>query len=83
MKPSERDELLGRLDERTRNTYNLMEKQEQHLGKLNNTVAKHSVDINTIKTKQDERNKPSKKTIGGYLTGATAIVVALWKAFVG
>ena len=35
MKPSERDELFGRLDERSANTYTLVEKQEKHLAELN------------------------------------------------
>ena len=83
MKASERDELLGRLDERTRNTYTLMEKQEKHLDKLNGRLDDHSKRLTTVEVLQKERNKPSKKTIGGYLTGATAIVVALWKAFIG
>ncbi len=83
MKASERDELLGRLDERTRNTYTLMEKQEKHLDKLNGRLDGYSMRLTTVEVLQKERGKPSKKTIGGYLTGVTAIVVALWKAFVG
>ncbi|KKL12248.1 hypothetical protein LCGC14_2537690, partial [marine sediment metagenome] len=35
MKPTERDALLVRLDERSVNTWNMMEKQETHLNKIN------------------------------------------------
>ena len=79
MKPSERDELLGRLDERTRNTYRLVEKQEKHLERINNKVEEHTIAI----ARQDERNRPSKKTLSGYGAMVAALVVALWKAFTG
>jgi len=45
MKPTERDSLLIRLDERSKNIYNLSEKQERHLAELNNKVAKNVADI--------------------------------------
>ena len=45
MKPQERDELLGRLDERTKNIYNLTEKQEKHLSQLNEKVNKNVINI--------------------------------------
>ena len=45
MKPLERDNLLIRLDERTRNIYNLTEKQEDHLSKLNDALSKHAIGI--------------------------------------
>ena len=50
MKPSERDDLLGRIDERTRNIYRLTEKQEEHLAELNNNMMKHAVQISSNKT---------------------------------
>ena len=40
MKPSERDELLGRLDERTRNTWSVVEKIEKHVTKQNGRISK-------------------------------------------
>jgi len=83
MKAAERDELLVRLDERTRNIYKLTEAQEAHLGKINSHLEDHSRRITVTETLQKERHKPDKKTIGGYITGAVAIAVALWKAFTG
>ena len=38
MKPSERDDLLIRLDERSRNTYHLVETLEQHNREQNGTI---------------------------------------------
>jgi len=38
MKPSERDDLLIRLDERSRNTYRLVEALEQHNREQNGTI---------------------------------------------
>ncbi len=42
MKPQERDLLFGRLDERSRNTWAVIEKMERHLDKLNDSVAKNT-----------------------------------------
>ncbi len=50
MKQADRDDLLIRLDERTRNTYNLMEKQETHLDKLNKSVEENTVSCSENKT---------------------------------
>jgi len=50
MKPKERDELLIRLDERTRNIWTLTEKQEDHLAKINDSMMKHAVQISSNKT---------------------------------
>lgn len=50
MKPKERDELFGRLDERTRNIWLLTERQEDHLIKLNDAILKHAVQISSNKT---------------------------------
>ena len=45
MKPAERDNLLIRLDERTQNIWNLTEKQEAHLSKINDAIAEHTTSI--------------------------------------
>lgn len=50
MKVKERDELLIRLDERTRNIWTLTERQEDHLSKLNDSMLKHAVQISSNKT---------------------------------
>lgn len=50
MKVKERDELLVRLDERTRNIWTLTERQEDHLSKLNDSMLKHAIQISSNKT---------------------------------
>ncbi len=45
MKPSERDELLIRVDERTRNTWTMVERQEGHLSKINGSISTHARQI--------------------------------------
>lgn len=50
MKPKERDELLGRLDERTANIWRATEQQERHLSKINDSLLKHAVQISSNKT---------------------------------
>jgi len=42
MKPLERDELLGRLSERTENIWRSVDKIEKHLYKLNDSVANNT-----------------------------------------
>ncbi|KKL27236.1 hypothetical protein LCGC14_2387200 [marine sediment metagenome] len=42
MKTPERDNLLIRLDERSRNTWAMIERIESHLDKLNNSVAENT-----------------------------------------
>ena len=51
MLTKDRDELLGRLDERTRNIYTLTEKQEKHLEKINGAITEQRVKIekNTVR----------------------------------
>ncbi|KKN74963.1 hypothetical protein LCGC14_0384650 [marine sediment metagenome] len=73
MKPKERDELLGRLDERSRNTYHLVEKLEKHNAEQNGYI----LDL----VKQSSSNKTSIKWIVRVLVaagilggGATGIV---------
>ncbi len=45
MKPSERDQLLTRLDERSRNTWVTIEKMEQHFVKLNSNTDKNTTGV--------------------------------------
>ena len=80
MRPSERDELLIRIDQKVQDS---LPKIEKHLDKINGHLDDHSKRLTTVEVLQKERGKTSKKTMGGYLTGVTAIVVALWKAFIG
>ena len=80
MKASERDEIIIRIDQKVQDS---LPKIEEHLCKINGHLDDHSKRLTTVEVLQKERNKLSKKTMGGYLTGATAIVVALWKAFIG
>ena len=56
---------------------------KEHLGKINNHLDDHSKRITITETLQKERNKPSKKSIAGFISGGLAIAVALWKAFAG
>jgi len=84
MKPTERDDLLIRLDERTNNIWTLTERQEEHLAKINNHLGDHSKRITVVETRVDERTtaKLGKKTIwgisgGGVLLLATLIFTAL------
>lgn len=75
MKVTERDALLGRIDERTRNIYALTEKQEVHLSKLNDNMLKHATQI--------ESNKTSIKWIIRILSAigtiaAVAVPLILW-----
>lgn len=70
MKPTERDALLVRLDERSVNTWNMMEKQETHLNKINGSVQKCLGDIASNKT--NIRN--IWKVIGGF---ATLLAIAI------
>jgi len=81
MKAAERDDLLIRLDERTNNIYKLTEAQERHLKEINGYLLDHSKRITITETLQKERNKVSKKSIGGWISASVAIAVALWKAF--
>lgn len=78
MKPVERDELLIRVDQTIKDS---LPRIESHLDKINGRLDKNALDINTITTLQKERNKPSKKSIAGWASGAVAIAVALWRAF--
>ncbi len=84
MKPKERDELLGRLDERTQNIWRVTERQEKHLAKQNGHIESLVERVAIVETKVDERTtaKLGKKTIwgisgGGILLLATLIFTAL------
>lgn len=78
MKPAERDELLIRIDQKVQDS---LPKIEKHLDKINNHLDDHSKRITVTETLQKERNKPSKKSMAGFISGGIAIMVALWKAF--
>lgn len=80
MKASERDELLIRIDQKVQDS---LPRIENHLDEINGHLDDHSKRITITETLQKERNKPSKKTLGGYAAGVVAIAVALWKAFTG
>ncbi|HUV46150.1 MAG TPA: hypothetical protein VMW45_03675 [Dehalococcoidia bacterium] len=75
--PTNRDELLIRLDERTNNIWTLTEKQEEHLAKINNHLDDHSKRLTIAETQLAERtsSKVSKKAVAGY-GGGTAVVVS-------
>ena len=76
MKPSERDELLIRIDQKVKD---YLPRIETHLEKINNHLDNHSYRI----TKLEVKSKLSKKAITGYISGGVAIIVALWKAYLG
>ena len=69
MKPSERDELLGRLDERSRNTWQSVKKIEEHLERLNDTVAENSTGIAV--------NRSGVKRIYWIIGGIILLLIAL------
>ena len=73
-----RDELLIRLDQKIMDS---LPRIETHLERINGHLDDHSKRLTITETLQHERNKPSKKSIAGYITGGVAIAVALWKAF--
>ena len=84
MKPKERDELLGRLDERTINIYQLTEKQERHLDKLNGHLDEHSKrlantegEVRRVELKIDERTVPKHKRSKKIITGYSGIILVV------
>ena len=78
MKATERDGLLIRLDQTVQDSLPRIEKNQE---KIFEHLEDHSKRLVVVETLQKERNKTSKKTIGGYASGVVAIAVALWKAF--
>ena len=76
----ERDELLIRLDQKVQDS---LPRIETHLDKINGHLDDHSKRITITETLQKERNRPSKKAIASWVSGAAAIIVALWKSFMG
>ncbi len=80
MNSGERDALLIRLDQKVQDS---LPKIEKHLDKINGHLDDHSSRLTTVEVLQKERNKPSKKAMGGYGAGVVGLVVALWKAFMG
>jgi len=83
MKQAERDELLYRMDETVKNIWRVTEQQERHLERINGHLEDHSKRITIVETLQKERNRPSKKTLGGWGAVIVAAGVAVWKAFYG
>ena len=89
MKPGERDELLGRLDERSANTYSLVEKQEKHLAKLNDKVGKNTLNIDRNHNRLTDVEKVltdgvslkfTKKQVIGASSGGVAVIVGILAA---
>jgi len=78
MKASERDNLLIRIDQKVQDS---LPRIENHLAKINGHLEDHSQRITITETLQKERNKPSKKSMTGWISAAIAIAVALWRAF--
>ena len=72
MKQQERDELWGRIDERTCNIYKLVAKQEAHLAKLNDSVAK-----NTVSCAKNKTNNRNLWTVIGFIGVAIATAIGL------
>ena len=77
MKPKERDDLLGRLDERTSNIWRLTEAQEKHLVRLNGHLDNHSGRIIALETKVEERTVPKHKRSKKIITGYSGIIVVV------
>jgi len=73
--------LIPRIDERQQSLVKVHDKIEEHLDKLNGHLEDHSKRLLTVEVLQKERNKPSKKSIAGIITGTVAIIVAIWRAF--
>ena len=76
MKPAERDELLIRIDQKVQDS---LPKIEKHLEKINGHLDDHSKRITIIEVK----SKMSKKAISYYISGGVALLLALWKSFIG
>ena len=76
MKPKERDELLIRLDERSRNIWALTEKQENHLSKINDSLLKHAIQLSSNKTsiKWIVRILVAAGILGGGATGIIKLI---------
>ena len=77
MKASERDVLIGRIDERTRNTYTLVEKQEKHLSELNGSVRDHSVRLTALESGVPIKIQLTKNQTGVGVTGVATLVTAV------
>ena len=71
LKPTQRDELLLKLDERSRNTYHLMEKLERHQEQQNDHIFENM--------KRSNRNSVYIKVI--WIIGGTSIITFIgWLA---
>ncbi len=78
MNDDERDNMLIRIDQKVQDS---LPRIEKHLDKINGHLDNHSSRLTIVEVKQEERNKPNKKTLGGYGAAIVALIVALWKAF--
>ena len=74
MKASERDELLIRLDERSRNTYRVVEKLEKHQAEQNGFIQ----DTINQTTKNTTWRKAHTWVIGGIGTALVMGLTHLW-----
>ncbi len=72
-------ELLARIDERTKATHDLVEKQEAHLSKINGTVAEHNRQLATIESTCKERHAPPSK---GKVWGMGSVLVTILAAII-
>ena len=79
MNPSERDKLLGRLDERTQNIWRVTEQLEKHNAKQNGRIEGLTERVTTVETKVDERTtaKLGRKTVWGISGGGILLLVTL------
>ena len=76
MNKEERDNLLIRLDQKVQDS---LPKIEKHLEKINGHLDDHYKRILTMEVS----SKTSKKLVGGYITGALAVLGLYWKSYFG
>ncbi len=80
-------EGFGRIDERTRNIWRLVEALEKHVAELNGTTQSTISKLDILKTQVEERtvspiaHKMSKKAIGGY--GGIALTIVTLVFYLG
>ena len=84
MNPEERDELVRETHQAVLGIKGTDDKgMVGDIKEIKAHLDNHSSRLTIVEVKQEERNKPSKKSIAGYASGIAAIAVALWKAFSG
>ena len=71
MKPSERDDLLIRLDERSHNTWRTVEEIKDTQGKQNDAIGQNTQDIAVLK----DRRPGIRVKVGG---GIGAVGIVAW-----